>query len=506
MALIFVKKTLLHELQASLTLSSAPDSFTLNPLLTRKGLRQLRAIDSIKKSEQSDYSIVSLKKWKHSITKLRRNIKKLRRDKDQSPATVLASSLASGLTTTATSAFEPYSKTTSEHSEHSEHSEPCHLTKTLSVGLINTYREVNRNHYTKKADSYDACPTQTCPDDNNGNLILSPDLLLRRDYRVLSTTPIGKGTFGQVVMCEHIPSGKSVAIKIINSQSNFTRQAKTEMDILARLVKKDVPHVVHLIDVFEYKGHVCFVFPVLGPSLYDVLKQTKFTGLSLNLVRKIARQLFFALNSMLPCPKTCEMGIIHSDLKPENILLVHPRNSAINIIDFGSACATDGRAHSYIQSRYYRAPEVILRGNYTHPIDMWSMGCILVELHTGEPLFPGVDEFDMICGHITTLGMPPHEVITGRSVSKYFDTTEDGNFVLRSTKNTPGSRPLADILGVTTGGPKGSRQNEATGHTPEDYAQFLDLVRKLLEWSPASRIHPADAFEHPFLKVSNKNI
>ena len=91
-----------------------------------------------------------------------------------------------------------------------------------------------------------------------------------------------------------------------------------------------------------------------------------------------------------------EVNIIHCDLKPENILLRHPKRSGVKIIDFGSSCKSNKRMYSYIQSRFYRAPEIILGLPYTAAIDIWSLGCILVEMHTGEPLFSGSDQIDQM--------------------------------------------------------------------------------------------------------------
>lgn len=91
-----------------------------------------------------------------------------------------------------------------------------------------------------------------------------------------------------------------------------------------------------------------------------------------------------------------QVDIIHCDLKPENILLRHPKRSGVKIIDFGSSCKSDKRMFSYIQSRFYRAPEVMLGLPYSAAIDIWSLGCILVEMHTGEPLFSGSDQVDQM--------------------------------------------------------------------------------------------------------------
>jgi len=84
--------------------------------------------------------------------------------------------------------------------------------------------------------------------------------------------------------------------------------------------------------------------------------------------------------------------IIHCDLKPENILLKQANKSGIKIVDFGSSCFEDEIIYTYIQSRFYRAPEIILGLRYTIAIDMWSFGCIMAELYMGYPIFPGENE------------------------------------------------------------------------------------------------------------------
>ena len=110
-------------------------------------------------------------------------------------------------------------------------------------------------------------------------------------------------------------------------------------------------------------------------------------GLSLGLIRHFAVQILVSLQFLH------SLNIIHCDLKPENILLKQPNRSAVKVIDFGSSCLEDERLYTYIQSRFYRAPEVILGLPYSTAIDMWSLGCILAELYTGYPIFPGESLF-----------------------------------------------------------------------------------------------------------------
>ena len=196
-----------------------------------------------------------------------------------------------------------------------------------------------------------------------------------------------------------------MAIKIIKSRRPFLAQALTEIDLLTRILDRDENdefNVVRLVQKFNYRNHQCLVFEMLSYNLYELLKNTKFFGVSLNLIRKFSKQILRALE-FLARP---DVDIIHCDLKPENILLKHPRRSAIKLIDFGSSCLTTERKYSYIQSRFYRSPEVLLGLPYDQQIDMWSLGCLLVEMHTGEPLFGGTDQVRPP----RTLPSPPHLV------------------------------------------------------------------------------------------------
>lgn len=96
--------------------------------------------------------------------------------------------------------------------------------------------------------------------------------------------------------------------------------------------------------------------------------------------------------SVVLCRFLRQHKLIHCDLKPENVLLVAPQRSSIKVIDFGSSCFVDERMYTYVQSRFYRSPEVIMGLPYGCEIDMWSFGCILAELFMGYPLFPGVQD------------------------------------------------------------------------------------------------------------------
>lgn len=277
----------------------------------------------------------------------------------------------------------------------------------LSVGLIETYKRINTLYYKERdekrrqkalAEGREVGMAGTGVhnhgfDDENYDYILQPGELFNGRYYLKER--IGKGSFGQVVRAVDKETNREVAIKIIKSKKPFLVQAKTEVDLLVRLVKndrRDENGCVRLLAHFVYRSHQCLVFEMLSLNLYELLKNTQFSGVSLNLIRKFAKQILKAL-AFLAKP---DIDIIHCDLKPENILLRHPKRSGIKIIDFGSSCRSNKRMYSYIQSRFYRSPEVMLGLPYGVEIDMWSLGCILVEMHTGEPLFSGTDQFDQM--------------------------------------------------------------------------------------------------------------
>jgi serine/threonine-protein kinase ICK len=100
-------------------------------------------------------------------------------------------------------------------------------------------------------------------------------------------------------------------------------------------------------------------------------------------------------------------GFFHRDIKPENLLCMGPE--LIKIADFGLSREIRSRPPytDYVSTRWYRAPEVLLRStNYSSPIDVWAVGCIMAELYTLQPLFPGRSEVDQLFRICSVLGTP----------------------------------------------------------------------------------------------------
>ncbi|OMJ74300.1 hypothetical protein SteCoe_26787 [Stentor coeruleus] len=306
-------------------------------------------------------------------------------------------------------------------------------------------------------------------------------------YRFEILNILGRGSFGQVVRVFDHKNKLEVALKIIRNKSRFHEQALVEIEILKYLKDKDANDnycIVHLEDYFIFRKHMCITFELLSINLYEFLKSNSFQGLSSSLIRRFASQILHALLLLN------RYKIIHCDLKPENILLKQPNRSALKVIDFGSSCFYEKRMYTYIQSRFYRAPEIILGISYSTSIDIWSFGCILVELYTGYPLFPGESESEQIQCMMEVLGLPPISVMD-RSTRKKLFFDQDGTPKItansRGKIRLPGRKSLRDLL-------KGS-----------DIA-FLDLVCGCLEWDPIKRITPEEALAHDWMIDNAKKL
>lgn len=350
-------------------------------------------------------------------------------------------------------------------------------------------------------------------DDANHDYIIRPGEIFNLRYEIDSL--IGRGSFGQVVRAYDHIEHCLVAIKIIKDKKAFYDQAKIEVNLLKLIRRYQLDddlkepgkaNIVKMKGHFIWCNHLCLVFELLSHSLYELLETNRFQGVSLKLTKKLAHQILGALK-FLANPK---LNIIHCDLKPENILLCNPKRSSIKVVDFGSSCLVNQHIYQYIQSRFYRSFEVLIGIPYDAAIDMWSLGCMLVELHSGEPLFNGSNEFDQVTKIVETLGMPPNNVLDrGTKTARYFSKVTNhvgiSYYVLRRDRRRqvehfpPGSRKLYHLLGVDSGGPHGRWLGEE-GHSFQDYLEFQNLITQMLEYCPERRIKPEQALRHNFFK------
>ncbi|KIY43722.1 kinase-like protein [Fistulina hepatica ATCC 64428] len=315
-------------------------------------------------------------------------------------------------------------------------------------------------------------------DDDRGDYqVVNHDHLAFR-YEILDS--LGKGSFGQVLHCRDHCTGESVAVKIIRNKKRFHHQALVEIKILDNLRKWDADekhHVIKMTEHFYFRNHLCIAMELLSINLYELIKANGFVGFSTNLIRRFTSQMLMSLSLMR------HHRIVHCDLKPENVLLKHPAKSAIKVIDFGSSCFEHEKIYTYIQSRFYRSPEVILGMNYHMAIDMWSLGCILAELYTGFPIFPGENEQEQLACIMEILDVPDKDFINRSSRKKlFFEPNGNPRSVVNSKgrRRRPGQKTLAQVL----------RCND------ED---FVDFISKCLVWDPERRIKPQAALRHPFV-------
>jgi len=378
--------------------------------------------------------------------------------------------------------------------------------KKLSVDLIQTYKHINDLYYQRKRSGAEQRQNKNSNeqiwsyDNDKHDLIINPEeTWVINDKRYKIESILGKGSFGQVVKAIDSRTNEAVAIKVIKNDTQFYNQAQVEIKLLEQMAAKmdqnpkKIYHIVKYKSRFMYKRHLCLVFELLSYSLYDLIRNTDFKGVSLSLTRKFAQQL---------CTSLCQLthlSIIHCDLKPENILLVNPKRSKIKLIDFGSSCKLGEGMYLYIQSRYYRSPEILLNLPYDTKIDMWSLGCILVELHTGEALFAGTNEEDQMMKIVEVMGMPPRHMLDQSKVAnRFFKRNESDQWVPREHRHRylkPGTRTLSEVLAKPF-----ARRHGERGHSDVDYRKFINLLKLMLQIDPNARCTPADALYHNFFE------
>ncbi|OAQ74614.1 dual specificity tyrosine-phosphorylation regulated kinase 2 [Purpureocillium lilacinum] len=315
-------------------------------------------------------------------------------------------------------------------------------------------------------------------DDERGDYTIVPGDHLAYRYEIIDV--LGKGSFGQVVRCIDHKLGVLVAVKIIRNKKRFHQQALVEVNILQKLREWDPKNrhsMVNFTQHFYFRGHLCISTELLDMNLYEFIKAHSFRGFSLRIIRRFSKQILSSLILLK------QRKVIHCDLKPENILLRHPLHSEIKVIDFGSSCFEHEKVYTYIQSRFYRSPEVILGMTYGMPIDMWSVGCILAELYTGVPIFPGENEQEQLACIMEVFG-PPEKHLIEKSTRKklFFDSMGKPRLTVSSKgrRRRPSSKTLQQALKC-------------------DDEAFIDFLARCLRWDPDRRLKPEEAIRHEFI-------
>ncbi|PIA51596.1 hypothetical protein AQUCO_01100447v1 [Aquilegia coerulea] len=321
---------------------------------------------------------------------------------------------------------------------------------------------------------------------------------------------MGEGTFGQVLECWDRERKEFVAIKIVRGIKKYREAAMIEIDVLQQLAKHDKSgaRCVQIRNWFDYRNHICIVFEKLGPSLYDFLRKNNYRSFPIDLVRELGRQLLECVAFMH------DLRLIHTDLKPENILLVSPdyvkipdykvsprspkdgayfkrlpKSSAIKVIDFGST-TYEHQDHSYIVStRHYRAPEVILGLGWSYSCDVWSIGCILVELCSGEALFQTHENLEHLAMMERVLGPLPQHML--KRVDRHAE-----KYVRRGRLDWPEGATSRESIKAVTKLPR--LQNLVMQHVDHSGGDFINLLQGLLRYDPSDRLTAKEALRHPF--------
>jgi len=322
--------------------------------------------------------------------------------------------------------------------------------------------------------------------------------LIDETYQIIKK--IGCGAFSKVYKVINLKNNKHYALKQLKNEKRFIQYGLKELEILKHIQDEAKEHYCCNLKVnFEYKGHICMIFNLYDKNLYQLLQSRKYKGLSLKKIKHISKQLLIGLDFIK------KKGILHCDLKPENIVLEKDTYN-IKIIDFGSSSYQKEKVYIYIQSRYYRSPEVVLGYNNSTAIDMWSFGCILYELYTGNPLFKARNCPELIVLITEILGVPDVKILENSTqVQDYFikyksiipfrkDSYSPINYRCHKKKiRIPNSYSIKKKLDFNY-----------INMTP-DLTNFIDIIDKCIVWDPKIRLSPDEGLTHLFLyKIDDK--
>ncbi|WIA19572.1 hypothetical protein OEZ85_005514 [Tetradesmus obliquus] len=286
-------------------------------------------------------------------------------------------------------------------------------------------------------------------------------------YKVVKQ--LGDGTYGNVWKAINRQTNEVVAIKKMKRKF-FSWEECMALREVRSLRKLSHPSVVKLKEVIRENDELFFVFEYLDCNLYQLMKDRD----RLFPEERVRRWMWAVLQGMAYIHRH---GYFHRDMKPENLLV---SKDAIKIADFGLAREIRSRPPytDYVSTRWYRAPEVLLRSSYySAPIDMFALGAIMAECYTLRPLFPGSSEADELVKIAAVLGTP-------------------------TAGNWPEGLRLAAAMDFKF--PQFSPASLAK-LIPSASPEALDLIGKLIAWNPDARLSSEQALRHPyFASLTNK--
>ena len=313
---------------------------------------------------------------------------------------------------------------------------------------------------------------------------------------------LGDAAFSTAVQCFDIKEKRLVCIKIIKNNKDYFDQSIDEIKLLRYINANGDPdskYFLRVYDYFYYKEHLMIVSELLKDNLYDFYKYLTDNNnteyFSVERIQKLTKQILICLEFIH------DLKIIHCDLKPENILMKSITDATCKVIDFGSSCFVHDHLSAYIQSRSYRAPEVILGCRYDYKIDMWSLGCILAEIYTGNVLFQNDSIQSMLARIIGICGPIPNWMYEkGKLVNDFFTKEKllymepnavDNNESMNQTSPQERGKKVHILV------PKKSSLRKRIRTNNE---QFFNFLSGLLKIDPNDRMSAKDALNHPFIK------
>lgn len=304
--------------------------------------------------------------------------------------------------------------------------------------------------------------------------------------RYLIMEYLGSAAFSRAVQCFDLHTKELVCIKIIKNNKDYFDQSLDEIKLLRYINSQgdpDVHHVVRLYEFFYHKEHLFLVCELLKDNLYEYSKHNRENEEELYFtiprLQKITSQILKGLQFIH------RLDLIHCDLKPENILIKSYSNCEVKIIDFGSSCFTYDSLCSYVQSRTYRAPEVILGLPYNESIDVWSLGCIVAELWTGNVLFSNTSIQTMLAKIIGICGDIPEQMLReGRFTRKFF--TREGVLYQKEKK----SGKINFLY---------PKRTNLRARLQSNDELFIDFVASCLIIDPMKRPTVDECLKHPFI-------
>ncbi|XP_036407757.1 cyclin-dependent kinase-like 2 [Megalops cyprinoides] len=277
---------------------------------------------------------------------------------------------------------------------------------------------------------------------------------------------VGEGSYGMVIKCRNKENGRIVAVKkFLESEDDKTvkKIALREIKMLKQLRHENL---VNLLEVCKKKKRWYLVFEFVDRTVLDDLEQYP-NGLDYTRVRKY---LFQILRAVTFCH---QHHIIHRDIKPENILV--SQSGVVKLCDFGFArtMAAPGEVYTdYVATRWYRAPELLVGDTkYGKAVDIWAIGCLFVEMLTGEPLFPGDSDIDQLYHIMRCFGnlTPRHQELF------YKNPVFTGVCLPEVTEREPLEKRFPKLSAVVS-----------------------DLTKKCLQIDPDMRPSSADLLQHEF--------